>query len=435
MAIVRLNDPAAFDLISGLWKGDRLPLSKGRVLRSTNFDGDGLLDFTEVVELDVEARHAAVRQLKDGDIIIERSGGGPKQPVGRVALFNAPDGQAYFSSNFTTTLRIRDREQFDPEFVSLYLHALYLNGATETMQRATTGIRNLDWKEYLSLEVPSYSKQEQRKLATVIGRVRRGYRVESELLEVLSELKQKVMGNLFSNGLQAENQKNTEIGLIPASWNVVNFAMVREWLQYGTSKKCDVIISTYPVLRIPNIESGHVNPAPLKYCDLPEKEANKYLLGHGDLIFIRTNGVLERLGSCAVYRGLPDRALFASYLIRARLKSDVDPRYVAHFFGSSLGTSLVAGRATPASDGKYNLNTGAIDALPLPLPPNKKDQSDIADILDAIDDKIDLHKKKHDALDDLFKALLHKLMTGEIRATDLDAEALGFLPEQQREVV
>ena len=50
------------------------------------------------------------------------------------------------------------------------------------------------------------------------------------------------------------------------------------------------------------------------------------------LVFIRTNGVLDRLGSCAVYNGYPAKALFASYLIRARVKPD----HVAPHFAASL---------------------------------------------------------------------------------------------------
>ena len=46
-------------------------------------------------------------------------------------------------------------------------------------------------------------------------------------------------------------------------------------------------------------------------------------------------------------------------------------------------------------------------------------------ILDAIDRKIDLHRRKRAVLDELFKALLHKLMTGEIRVADLDLSALA----------
>ncbi|OOK70649.1 type I restriction modification DNA specificity domain protein [Mycobacterium kansasii] len=167
-----------------------------------------------------------------------------------------------------------------------------------------------------------------------------------------------------------------------------------------------------------------MNSAELKYCDLAPAQASKYLLQYGDLLFIRTNGVIDRLGSCAVYEGDPGSALFASYLIRARLTTRVLPKFAAYFYGSSRGTSLVAGRATPASDGKYNLNTGTIDALPLPMPPTIDEQQEIVDVLDALDRKIDLYRRKRDVLDRIFKSLLHKLMTGTASIDDLDLSAL-----------
>ena len=209
MKQVSLNDKSHFQLVTGLWKGERAPLKLAKVLRATNFGGDGLLDFDEVVELDVEERHFAERQLKQGDIVVERSGGGPKQPVGRVALFVPPDERSYFSSNFTTTLRIRDRSLFDPDYVSLYLQGLYLEGATETLQRATTGIRNLDWNEYLKFEIPLIPLALQTNLARLIGGVRKTYRTERELLNVLVELKRTTMNELFTRGLRSETRRRS----------------------------------------------------------------------------------------------------------------------------------------------------------------------------------------------------------------------------------
>jgi type I restriction enzyme S subunit len=66
--------------------------------------------------------------------------------------------------------------------------------------------------------------------------------------------------------------------------------------------------------------------------------------------------------------------------------------------------------------------------LPIPLPPTRIEQQEIADVLDAIDQKIDLHKQKKAALEELFRTLLHKLMTGEVRVSDLDLSALETAP-------
>ncbi len=253
--------------------------------------------------------------------------------------------------------------------------------------------------------------------------------VQDQEIALLVRCKSSTMRTLFMKGLRGEVQKETEIGPIPKSWNVVPFQNVREWLQYGTSTRCTYAETNCPVLRIPNIEPGQINLADLKFAKLSVDKADRFRLKNGDLIFVRTNGVIERLGACAVYVGNPKGALFASYLIRARLRLDqIVPRYATSFFSSDLGTSIVAGRATPAADGKYNLNTGMIDSLPLPLPHTLDEQREILAVLDAIDHKIELHRRKRAVLEELFKSLLHKLMTGGIRVADLDLSALAFRP-------
>ena len=49
----------------------------------------------------------------------------------------------------------------------------------------------------------------------------------------------------------------------------------------------------------------------------------------------------------------------------------------------------------------------------------------MVNILDAIDGKIDLHRRKRAVLEELFKALLHKLMTGEVRVGELPVSEVG----------
>lgn len=283
---------------------------------------------------------------------------------------------------------------------------------------------NLDDIENFGVAVPD-DDAEAMAIGELLDQVYNLADYSTQELATAANLKRAAMRALFTKGLRGEEQKDTEIGPVPESWHVVEFAEVRERLQYGTSTHCSYEPTAFPVLRIPNIEPGRVNTSDIKFAALRGEEAKRYLLKDGDLIFIRTNGVIERLGACAVFAGQPEGALFASYLIRAQLKLDrVDPYFAAHFFGSELGTSIIAERATPAADGKYNLNTGTIDGLLLPLPPTLEEQHEIIAILDAIDRKIDLHRKKRAVLDELFKALLHKLMTGEIRVGDLDLSAL-----------
>ena len=247
----------------------------------------------------------------------------------------------------------------------------------------------------------------------------------AKLTEMAQSLKHTVMHTLFTCGLRGETQKETEIGPIPKSWNLVTFSSVCKMLQYGTSVRCTYDTSQHPVLRIPNIRHRYVSTDDLKYCTLTGNNAAKYQLKVGDLIFIRTNGVLDRLGSCAVYDGNPPKALFASYLIRARVKQEyVAPQFAASFFSSKLGTSIVTARAISASDGKFNLNTAAIDSLSLPLPSTLSEQQEIVAILDAVDSKINFHRRKCTLLAELFTTLLHKFMMGEIQMAALELPIL-----------
>lgn len=324
----------------------------------------------------------------------------------------------------TELLVLRHKPGVDPRFL---IGAVHSPNFVEFAVSGTTGVQHprTSWQHISGFELPEFSSGERTAIGKLLWKVHDGLTSNEKAIAAGEDLKRAAMRALFTNGLRGEAQKETEIGLVPDSWNVVEFSEVRDWLQYGTSTHCTYEVTAHPVLRIPNIEPGYVRPDDLKYAKFSRSEAERYLLRDGDLIFIRTNGVIERLGACAVYAGQPEGALFASYLIRARLKRErVEPRYVAYFYASDLGTSIVAGRATPAADGKYNLNTGTIDSLPLPLPPTLDEQSEIVAVLDAIDSKIDLHKRKRAVLDELFKSLLQKLMTGEIRVADLDLSAL-----------
>jgi type I restriction enzyme S subunit len=417
-----LSDDAHFQLVSGLWKGVRAPLKSAKVLRATNFGGDGLLDFDDVVQLDVEERLFQDRRLIAGDIIVERSGGGPKQPVGRIALFEPPDDGVYFSSNFTTTLRVRDRELFDPEFVALYLHARYLSGATETLQRATTGIRNLDWHEYLKFEIPAIPMPEQKMLVRLISGVRRTYRIEYELLNVLTELKRATMLELFARGLRGEAQKETEIGLVPDSWRVVTLGSLGKIGNGSTPKKT---ISdywnggTYPWLTSAKVYDREIKSADQFVTDIALAECHLPRVQPG-AVLIAITGQGKTLGHCAV---LNIEASINQHI--AYLQTDTnqaEPSFVRGYLETQY--EYLRQVASGGGSTKGALTCAFLKDLPIPLPSSIDEQREIVTILDALDRKIALHRQKRAVLQELFQSLLHKLMTGKIRVGDLDLSAL-----------
>ncbi len=107
------------------------------------------------------------------------------------------------------------------------------------------------------------------------------------------------------------------------------------------------------------------------------------------------------------------------------------PRYLYHF----LTWRYEAIRSLAHGGQQQNLNLEIVRELPLTFPQSRNEQSEIVTILDAIDRKIDLHRKKRAVLEELFKALLHKLMTGEIRVDELDLSALDRVEAECEEAV
>ena len=98
----------------------------------------------------------------------------------------------------------------------------------------------------------------------------------------------------------------------------------------------------------------------------------------------------------------------------------VDSKYLYHF----LLFRYESIRQLAHGGQQQNLNLEIVRNLPILIPPSSGEQREIVAILDAIDRKIDLHRRKCAVLDDLFKTLLHKLMTGEIRAEELNLSGL-----------
>ena len=92
------------DSINGLWKGKKEPFIKVGVIRNTNFTKNCKLDLnpSKLEFLDVEKKQYDKRKLQFGDLIVEKSGGSEKQPVGRVVLFEEKEGEYSLKINLSS---------------------------------------------------------------------------------------------------------------------------------------------------------------------------------------------------------------------------------------------------------------------------------------------------------------------------------------------
>ena len=94
-----------------------------------------------------------------GDLLLEKSGGGEQQPVGRVVTWDRQLGRPAVCSNFIS--RMRPRDGFDGAYLQLLHRALYFSGITALSVKQTTGIQNLATSHYLGrvVSIPTASEQ------------------------------------------------------------------------------------------------------------------------------------------------------------------------------------------------------------------------------------------------------------------------------------
>ncbi len=118
------------------------------VLRTTNFTNEGMIDYSNVITRIVDGKKAGKKFLRWGDIIIEKSGGSPTQPVGRVVFFEGEENK-YLFNNFTSVIRLKDKQKHEPKYLFYLLYSNYRKGKTVKYQNQTTGISNLKLDRYI----------------------------------------------------------------------------------------------------------------------------------------------------------------------------------------------------------------------------------------------------------------------------------------------
>ena len=174
--------------LSGEWgtddeSGDGIP-----VLRTTNFTNEGVVNYNDVVTRTITKKNIDEKFLRKGDIIIEKSGGSDKFPVGRVIYFDG-DENTYLFNNFTGLLRVKDQDAWYPRYVFYSLFANYKRGGTRAFENKTTGLHNLKTDDYVSrYEVAETDKAEQISICDKLDRLYGIIKSREKELQLLDDL-------------------------------------------------------------------------------------------------------------------------------------------------------------------------------------------------------------------------------------------------------
>ena len=162
-------------------------------------------------------------------------------------------------------------------------------------------------------------------------------------------------------------------------WPRITVDELADRVDYGLTASATWDKSGPQFLRITDIQDGGVNWRTVPHCSCSPHDLPRYCLQEGDIVFARTGATT---GKSYLIRTCPPGTVFASYLIRIRPSTKVDPRYLAYFFDTPDYWGQVALRAQGA--GQPGINASKLKEISLPLPP-LPEQRRIAAILDQAD--------------------------------------------------
>lgn len=256
--------------------------------------------------------------------------------------------------------KVLPNSDIDPEYLFFALKNALAELSSKTHGSTMKHVVRGDF-ESTQVNVPPIA--EQRRLVDLLSRAEGIVRLRREAEKKAAELIPALFLDMF--GDPATN---------PKGWVMSTLGDVVEEFRYGTSQKSGP--AGLPVLRIPNVIGDQLKPADMKFVAVSEAEASRLRLRDGDMLFVRTNGNPDYVGRSAVFDSTVmksagfdgENALYASYLIRARVQRNViEPSFLQTYLSSIEGRRRLKERCR-TSAGQFNINIEGLSSIPVPVP-------------------------------------------------------------------
>ena len=335
---------------------------------------------------------------------------------GKLRPYLRKGAQADFDGISSTDILVfRAAERCESNFLKYLIHS---NEFIDYAKSTTNGVQHprTSWPSLRKFQLSLPPLPEQKKVAHVLSTVQRAIEAQERIIQTTTELKKTLMHKLFTEGTRGEPQKQTEIGPVPESWEVSLLGNSLSVAQYGLSVK-GTTKGDYPILRMTNQADGQIIGNNLQFVKIGEADFKKFKVEKGDILFNRTNS-LDLVGRTAIH-DIEGNYVFASYLIRLRTdRKKLNPFFLNLYFNRDETQSRLKSIATRAVS-QSNISATKLKGFPIPLP-STKEQAKIVMQTEAIETKLLLHRRKLESLRDLFRTLLHELMTAKIRVAALE---------------
>lgn len=365
--------------------------------------------------------------LKKDDILVEKSGGGDKTPVGRAVIFEKTY-KALFA-NFMDRLRVRNNIS---ALFFLYVWTTYYdNKYILPYVKQTTGIQNLDITSILSgVFFPLPPKSTQQHIASYLdkkcSKIEETIQNQQQVIEKLKAYKQSLITEAVTGKIKIQNGKvcgkyqsykesGVEwIGKIPSEWKCKRLKFIVNSFKKGNGiTKDEVFVNgDTPCVRYGELYTKY-NYSFTECFSKTRKDVLQTLqyFSYGDILFTCTGELIEEIGKNTVYLG-NEKCLAGGDLIIA--SHSQNPSFLSYALNSNYAQ-------TQKSMGKAKLKVVHISAREigniLTILPPIEEQERIANFLDkqciAIESSIEKKQNLIEKLTEYKKSLIYECVTGK----------------------
>lgn len=161
---------------------------------------------------------------------------------------------------------------------------------------------------------------------------------------------------------------------VPDNWMWTTVNDISKSIIYGVSESAKSE-GKYKLLRITDIQNNKVDWETVPFTDFDDDKVASYILYDGDIVFARTGATV---GKSYLIKGLNQKAIYASYLIRVQAFDLILPEYVKLFFESRYYWEQI--ELSSVGIGQPNVNGTILGNLNIPLPPLAEQHRIVAEI-------------------------------------------------------
>jgi len=295
----------------------------------------------------------------------------------------------------TDILAFRAKATCESDFLKFVIHS---DEFVAHAKSTTSGVQHprTSWPSLREFRLSLPPLPEQKKIAHILSTVQRAIEAQERIIQTTTELKKALMHKLFTEGLRHEAQKQTEIGPVPESWEVVEIGDVFKFTS-GKTKPKDTSREPTAEQTIPVYGGNGV----LGY-------SAESLLDEEVLILGRVGEYCGCAHLTAPISWVTDNALYAK-----EEKLSVNRTYVRTHF-EHLNLNQYSNKM-----GQPLITQGIINRVKFGLP-SREEQDELAHAFETLDTRLNQLRAKRSQLQDLFRTLLHELMTAKTRVHELE---------------